>query len=96
MLGRIYSHKTAKSKKNLPSWFPVKGLSFDEVHVHPCHPDNVDALEYQMINRYKPRYNTQLKNAVKIDQPFNIRIGDRTVTLCAPPAPQSTEINRRI
>ena len=96
MLGRIYSHRTAKNKKNLPSWFPVKGLTFDEVHVQPCHPDNVDALEYKLINQYKPRYNTQLKNAIPINQPFNLNVGGLALTLCPTPTPSHPEIIRRI
>lgn len=96
MLGRIYSHRTAKNKKNLPSWFPIKGLTFDEVHVHPCHPDRVDELEYKLVNQYKPRYNTQLKNNIPINQPFNLTINGLAITLCAPQRPSHPEIIRRI
>ena len=56
MLVRIYSHRNAKSKKGaLPSWFPIKGITFDEVHVRLCHPDQIDQLEFDMINLYKPK-----------------------------------------
>jgi excinuclease UvrABC nuclease subunit len=99
MLVRIYSHRNAKSKKgSLPSWFPVKGIAFDEVHVAPCHPDRLDQLEYEMINRYKPKFNTLLKNSLHIQTPFTIKVGDISIALCAASVPHPTlpKIERRI
>lgn len=96
MLVRIYSHRNAKSKKgSLPSWFPVKGIAFDEVHVQPCHPDRVDALEYDLINRYKPKFNTLLKNNLHIQTPFTIKVGSVSIALCADEV-RTPALNRRI
>ena len=81
MLVRVYTHKNVR-KGNAPKWIKeaVPGPLFDEVHVIPCHPDRIDALEQQMIDRYKPRYNIRHKTSNPIG-PVTIRVGDRLVTL---------------
>ena len=99
MLVRIYSHRNAKSKKgSLPSWFPIKGIAFDEVHVQPCHPDMLDKLEFDMINLYKPRLNTNLKNNLAINIPHTLRVGDIEILVAAqaPIHPSIGKIERRI
>ena len=61
-LSRIYTHKSQRGK-SAPVWLPVKGVTFDEVHVWPePEPDRRDALERELIARYKPRYNIQHKS----------------------------------
>ena len=99
MLVRIYSHRNAKSKKgSLPSWFPVKGIAFDEVHVQPCHPDRLDKLEFDMINLYKPRLNTNLKNNLAINIPHILRVGNIEILVAAQATvhPSIGKIERRI
>ena len=99
MLVRIYSHRNAKSKKNaLPSWFPIKGISFDEVHVQQCHPDRLDAVEFDMINLYKPKLNINLKNNLKINIPHTLKVGDIEIVLAANALahPSIGKIERRI
>lgn len=99
MLVRIYSHRNAKSKKgSLPSWFPVKGIAFDDVFIRPCHPDRIDQLEYDMINRYKPKFNDLLKNKLHTQAPFSIHVGAISLALNKDvvPHPALPKINRRI
>lgn len=75
MLGRVYSHRslyTSKRRKEVPSWLPTKGILFDGIHVRPCSPDLVDALEYDLINTYKPKYNTQLKHSLPVNLPAHL------------------------
>ena len=99
MLVRIYSHRNAKSKKgSLPSWFPVKGIAFDEVHVQPCHPDRLDKLEFDMINLYKPHLNTNLKNNLAINIPHILRVGNIEILVAAQATvhPSIGKIERRI
>ena len=99
MLVRIYSHRNAKSKKgSLPSWFPVKGIAFDEVHVQPCHPDRLDKLEFDMINLYKPRLNINLKNNLAINIPHILRVGNIEILVAAQATvhPSIGKIERRI
>ena len=99
MLVRIYSHRNAKSKKgSLPSWFPVKGIAFDEVHVQPCHPDRLDKLEFDMINLYKPRLNINLKNNLTINIPHILRVGNIEILVAAQATvhPSIGKIERRI
>lgn len=100
MLVRIYSHRNAKSKRgSLPSWFPVKGIAFDEIHCQPCHPDRLDQLEYETINRYKPKFNTLLKNTLPISTPFTLKIGELAIacnTVASGVHPTIGRIERRI
>ncbi|MDE2022102.1 MAG: GIY-YIG nuclease family protein [Patescibacteria group bacterium] len=95
LYSRIYTHKHFANRgakgKPLPSWLPVKGIQFDEVHIRYCHIDDLDRLEAEMINLYKPHYNTNLKNALKARIPSTFSIGG--VQLSAPPRPQ---IERRL
>ena len=99
MLGRINSHRQAwadKRRGKAESWIAerlgIPGLLFDQVWVRPCHPDEIDRLESDMINLYKPRYNTQLKTAQKIAVPHTLTINGIAISLCAKPQP----IERRL
>ncbi len=97
MLVRIYSHRNAKSKKgSLPSWFPVKGIAFDEIHIQPCHPDRIDELENQMINRYKPKFNTLLKTNAPIAHPFDVNVGGIRITIPCGSHPTLPQVTRRV
>lgn len=99
MLGRINAHRTAwadKRKGKAESWIAerlgIPGLLFDQVWVRPCRLDELDALEEQMINLYKPRYNVQLKTRQKIAVAHNLTINGIVIPLCAKPQP----IERRL
>lgn len=63
MLVRVCTHRS-NARRKVPAWLPdtAKGIIFDEVHIRPCHPDEIDDLEHALINFYKPRYNVQLKH----------------------------------
>lgn len=66
---RIYAHRTrakrtAKGHK-LPDWVTARAFVFDQVFIRPCHPDQMDALEVEMIERYKPRFNVSLKTTAR-------------------------------
>lgn len=65
MLTRVYSHRSLRSRR-APSWMPIKGIQFDQVFVLPVHVDRLDAVEREMINRYKPRHNNLLKNGLPV------------------------------
>ncbi len=99
MLGRINSHRQAwadKRKGKAESWIAerlgIPGLLFDQVWVRPCRPDEIDTLESDMINLYKPRYNVQLKTAQKVNVSHTLVINGITIPLCAKPQP----IERRL
>jgi len=61
MIVRVYSHRSL-ARRQAPPWSPIKGVVFDEVHVMPCPVAQLDELEYDLINLYKPRGNTNLKH----------------------------------
>lgn len=101
MLVRVYTHRN-NARKRSPAWLPAsaKGIVFDEVHVMPCHPDQINDLEHALINFYKPRYNIQLKHFgnPNVTRPLTIvSPGGASVALggFVPPPPQAT-ITRRI
>lgn len=62
---RIYAHRTTANRAQrghkIPTWLPAKGFVFDEVWVRVCALSELDALEAEMINRYKPKFNQSLK-----------------------------------
>lgn len=95
---RIYTHrhlaKRAKQGKTIPDWLPTKGFVFDQVYIRPCTVDELDALEVEMINKYKPRYNESLKNGLKVSAPISLRINGMVVQMNA--RPQADESVRRI
>lgn len=90
LYSRIYTHKHFANRgakgKALPDWLPVKGIQFDEVFIRTCKVEDLDALEAEMINLYKPRYNQSLKNNLRVRLPANFSIGG--VQLSVPPRPQ--------
>ena len=95
---RIYTHKNfanraAKGLK-LPSWLPVTGLQFDQVFIRYVHVDQLDAVEAEMVNRYKPHYNTNLKNGLKVG-PISVTINGVVIQTNAAPRPQSGMSLRR-
>lgn len=56
MLVRIYAHRNL-ARKRVPSWLPIKGVTFDSIEVIPCHPDRIDALERGLIALHRPVHN---------------------------------------
>lgn len=96
LYSRIYTHKHfanrgAKGRK-IPDWLPVKGIQFDEVFIRPCVLEDLDKLEYEMVNLYKPRYNQSLKNNLKAPL-TTIFVAGVQLNLSAPPRPQ---VERRL
>lgn len=86
MLARVYTHRqnwiARRRGRGIPDWLtPVKGILFDEIHVCPCSLDRLDSVEREMIDRYKPKYNEQLKTQEKITAPINIVVGGVALTL---------------
>lgn len=96
MLVRAYSHRNTRNNKSLPKAVQAKGIAYDEVHVCPCHPDKIDQFEREMIDLYKPLYNTQHKTKVPTNLPFTLEIAGVTVTMNAVPPQPQTEFRRRI
>lgn len=95
MLARIYTHRAQWGKKSMP-WLPVKGILFDEVFVRPCPLHLLDALEYDMINLYKPRHNIQLKHFGKSTAPVELVINGITLHLNRPRPSGQPIIDRRL
>jgi excinuclease UvrABC nuclease subunit len=66
MLVRIYSHRNIAAdkrrgkNKEFPSWYPIKGIVFDDVWIRPCPTEDLDRVEREMIAKYRPKYNQLL------------------------------------
>lgn len=80
MIARINTHRRAwiDKRKGAKSWLTdslgIPALLFDEIHIRPVAPHLLDEVEREMIDRYKPRYNVQLKSSAKIRAPISITI----------------------
>lgn len=76
MLSRIANHRSLwaseRKGRQTPSWLPIKGIFFDDVWIKPCASDKVDAVEAEMIRRYHPKHNVQLKTREKQSLPPEI------------------------
>lgn len=93
LYARIYTHRNLSSRgkgKKVPEWMPqsLKGIQFDQVFIRPCTLEQLDELEAEMINRYKPHYNINLKNTRKVSLGL-VTIGGVQLNLAAPARPQS-------
>jgi GIY-YIG catalytic domain len=79
LYARIYAHKhfanRAAKGRTIPDWLPAKGFVFDQVFIRPAPLEDLDALEREMINLYKPRYNESLKHHGKVSIPAGFSIG---------------------
>ena len=88
MLTRVYSHLhiwASKRQGRVPSWLPIDGIYFDEVFLRPCHPDDIDRLEREMIELYKPRLNKRLKTPGPTTAPFSIEVNGTKLAFNTPP-----------
>lgn len=92
MIGRIDAHRKAWSQKRRKgeSWVTealgIPGLLFDEIHIRPCPIHDLDRLEREMIDRYRPHYNVNLVPKGTIRAPITVVIAGRSLTLNAGPA----------
>ena len=98
---RVATHRS-NARKTLPSWLPpsAKGIVFDEVLIRPCPLHLLDALEYDLINLYKPRHNIALKHNGKAQGEVTITVRGQPVVLNRKPGGVTpvpgTLIERRI
>lgn len=77
ILGRVYQHRVAWGKKRpAEGTKPLKGILFDAIWIRPCDLTEIDDLEYTMINTYKPRYNTLLKNGLPVPLDLTALLAD--------------------
>lgn len=92
MIGRINAHRKAwVAKRKNESWISdvlgIPGLMFDEVHIRPAPLHDLDRLEREMIDKYKPHYNVQLRTQGAIRAPISIVVAGLSLQLNAPYQP---------
>lgn len=98
MLGRVYTHRVAYGQKSRKAvgLKPIKGILFDSVFIRPCPLAEIDELEYHMINLYKPRYNSLLRNALPPDISALVASMLGTAVINPTPAQNRGTIRRRV
>lgn len=101
MISRVNNHRSvwAEKRKGKASWLydqlGIPGILFDEVHVRPCPAEDLDRLEREMIDRYRPKYNQLLRKTGPIQAPINITINGVAIALNAA-AREKPRIERRV
>lgn len=95
IISRVNSHRTNRGART-PLWMKtaVRGITFDEVHILPCGPDDRDRVEREMIDRYRPKFNLIHNHRGPMSAPIPLRIGDTVIML--QPRPQFEPVGRRI
>lgn len=102
MVSRIDNHRSvwAEKRKGKASWLyeqlGIPGILFDEVHVRPCPAEDLDRLEREMIDRYRPKYNQMLRKTGPIRAPITLNIRGLTIPLNAAAQPQQPRFERRV
>lgn len=97
MYSRIYTHRNlwnqSRRGKQHPSWLPnsVKGILFDEVWIKPCHVDQLDTLEREMITLHRPKHNHVHKPRERISTPVALMVNGIALTLNAHAKPPTIE-----
>lgn len=68
MIARVEAHRSNWGRKRVPAWMPVslRGVLFDQVFVMPCRVEDLDHIERQMIEFYKPKYNIAIKSPTPV------------------------------
>lgn len=56
ILNHIAGHDRLAHQPTKP-WFTIPGVVYDQVLVHPCHPEAAEALVADLIAEYRPRKN---------------------------------------
>lgn len=89
MIARINTHRRAwiDKRRGQKTWITdtlgIPGLRFDQIWIRWVAPHELDAVEREMINKYKPRYNIALKNREAIAAPITLNIGGAIITMNA-------------
>lgn len=101
MLSRIYSHRNLHNSKakgrDVPWWIAsmLPGIQFDEIHVRPCLLEALDALEREMIELYRPKYNIRMnENLAKA--PVNVPLKINGIPLMLNAREPAVAVTRRV
>jgi len=94
LYARIYAHRNLANRsargQRPPAWFPasLRGIVFDQVFIRYVHIDSLDAVETEMINLYKPKFNISLKTNLRPALPETLEVNGVVLQMRAPPRPQ--------
>lgn len=100
MIARIGAHRRAWiDKKKGQAWLTeslgIPGLQFDEIHIRPTPLHLLDSTEREMIDKYRPRYNIQLRANGQVKAPITLQIAGIAIHMNAKQG-HSVVVERRI
>lgn len=78
---RIYKDKRSAKLSWLTENLNIPGVLFDEVHIMRCRVEDLDRLERELIDVYRPPLNKNLQRSGTIRAPISLLIGGHTLTL---------------
>jgi hypothetical protein len=95
---RLYSHATVRGRP-LSSVSPYAskrklGFQFDEVWLRPCALTEVDDLERELIQKYRPKNNTAYSG--RIPEELKTLVADIIQSGVIPPSRPTLNIRRRV
>lgn len=103
LLIRLYQHKNNYSRtrrdKPVMAGSSAKAILFDEIKALPVERGMLDAVERELIDKFKPRYNTQHSGRTKTKEPLHLAYKGVNLTLNDPtrkPAPAPVAKIRRV
>jgi excinuclease UvrABC nuclease subunit len=93
VLRRVYQHRNNRLKvfHRDPGWTKIKAIPFDDIWVMDVPYGRLDAVEAEMIARYRPRFNDRL--VPKVDLP---KMHINGVTIGGGPQRPLLHIERRV
>lgn len=95
---RLYRHRcNMNSTRKRYSWEPKSNkMMFDGAQVFPCIIEDLDRIEREMINRYRPRYNIHHKRPAEVPMLSPIELGFDGAAFTINPAPKVLGLVRRV
>lgn len=94
LFARLSGYVNAQTRKHQVKFGPhvVRGIAFDEIWIRPCSLEDLDDLEEALIRKHLPRYNTQRKVPLALNDLIAVLIPAQV----QPPKPPSGVIRRRV
>lgn len=95
---RLARHRSnMNSSRKRYSWEPRSNkMMFDGAHILPCAPNELDRLEREMINRYRPRYNIHHRPPTAVPHLAPIAIEHAGIEFILNPPPRVLGLPRRV
>jgi excinuclease UvrABC nuclease subunit len=74
LLARLYAHRNLLERKR-SGVRGIKAVAFSKVRVFPCAEVDLDRVERELIERHRPKYNTQYVKPMPTGETIKLTIG---------------------